>query len=122
MNARRNPRFEFKVIHRHRIGPIAFGRVSELLFIGGVPKAVLTWIDMAGIRTPICCDLKPTRLRIPRGHARLDRLKRTYYYDETTSDPRYEDAPHAAAVPDSPRTGVDGSISSSIPACAARDG
>jgi hypothetical protein len=101
MNARRNPRFEFRVIHRHRMGPIAFRRVSELLFVAGVPKAVLAWIDMAGIRTPICCDLKPTRLRIPRGHARFDPLKRTYYYDETTSDPRYEDAPRAAAVPDS---------------------
>jgi hypothetical protein len=122
MNARRNPRFEFKVIHRHRIGPIAFGRVSELLFIGGVPKAVLTWIDMAGIRTPICCDLKPTRLRVPRGHARIEQLKRTYYYDETTSDPRYEDALGAAAAPDSSRTGVDASISSSLRACAAPGG
>lgn len=90
MDARRNPRFEFKVIHRHRIGALAINRVSELVFVGGQPKAVLKWVDMAGIRIPIYCELEPTKLRGPATYARTAELKRTYYYEETTSDPRYE--------------------------------
>jgi hypothetical protein len=74
-----------KVIHRHRIDSLTFRRVSELVFIAGGPKAVLAWVNMAGVRTPIYCELDPTKLRQPASAA-----KDTFYYDETTVDPRYQ--------------------------------
>jgi hypothetical protein len=88
MQQRSTPRLELKVIHRHRVGSFVFARVSELLYVGGRPKAVLGWINLAGIRTPLyICELKTDRLRqspaAPRG---------TFYYDGTTIDPRYADA------------------------------
>jgi len=57
-------------------------RVSELVFIRGKPKAILHWIDIAGVRTPIYVDLEPSRLkRTPNAHGT------TYRYDGTTIDP-----------------------------------
>jgi hypothetical protein len=76
-----------KVIHRHRAGQSIFRRVSELVFVGGRPKAVLGWIDAGGVRTPIyICELDPAKLR------KAAATKNTYYYDEITVDPRYEPA------------------------------
>jgi hypothetical protein len=46
---------------------------------------------MAGVRMPIYSELEPTKLRQPAQYARTAKLKKTYYYEETTCDPRYED-------------------------------
>ena len=85
MRNRNRVRLGLKVIHRHRAGDSTFRRVSELVFIRGRPRAVLGWIDAGGVRTPIyICELDPAKLR------RAAALKDTYYYDEVTVDPRYE--------------------------------
>ena len=77
------PRFQLKVIHRHRVGGQAMRRVSELVYVGGKPKAVLEWIDIAGVRTPLYVSaLDPEKLRA--------KSKRTFYYEGETLDPRYE--------------------------------
>jgi len=73
------------VIHRHRVGNLEFRRVSELVYVQGRPKAILGWIDVGGVRTPIfLCDLDPARLR-------KVTAKNTFYYDAVTVDPRYEE-------------------------------
>jgi hypothetical protein len=89
MHNRRKVRLGLKVIHRHRVGSLEFRRVSELVFVDGRPKAILGWIDVGGVRTPIyLCDLDPSRLRkAAAGNA----AKNTYYYDAVTVDPRYEE-------------------------------
>jgi len=56
-------------------------RVSELVFLRGEAKAVLEWIDSAGLRTPIYVDMDRSKLRMTRG------IRTLYYYDETTVDP-----------------------------------
>jgi hypothetical protein len=84
------PRGSSRVIHRHRIGERRFRRVSELVFLRGKPFAVLEWIDFSGDRTPLYLALDPAKLR-PQA-----RPRNTFYYDGTTSDPRFEDvAPKA---------------------------
>jgi hypothetical protein len=89
MYNRRKARLGLRVIHRHRVGSLEFRRVSELVFVGGRPKAILGWIDVGGVRTPIfLCDLNPAKLRkVAAGSA----AKNTYYYDAVTVDPRYEE-------------------------------
>jgi hypothetical protein len=88
MPERRKVRVGLKVIHRHRVGNRVFRRVSELVFVDGRPKALLSWIDIGGIRTPLyICELDSSKLRAPDG------VKNTYYYDATTVDPRFEDLP-----------------------------
>jgi hypothetical protein len=89
MHNRRKVRMGLKVIHRHRIGGVEFRRVSELIYVRGRPKAILGWIDVGGVRTPIyLCDLDPAKLRkAAAGNA----AKFTYYYDDVTVDPRYEE-------------------------------
>ena len=89
MHNRRKARFGLRVIHRHRIGAFEFRRVSELVYIRGRPKAILGWIDVGGVRTPIhLCDLDPAKLRKA---AAGNVSNKTYYYDAVTIDPRYED-------------------------------
>ena len=86
MQNRRNVRLGLKVIHRHRAGEQTFRRVSELVFVGGRPKAVLGWIDTGNVRTPIyICELNPAKLR------KAAATSKTYYYDDVTVDPRYEE-------------------------------
>lgn len=53
--------------------------------IEGRPKAILGWINLGGVRTPIyLCDLDSAKLRqAPSG-------TNTYFYDEITVDPRFE--------------------------------
>jgi len=81
---RRKVRLGLRVIHRHRVGNLEFRRVSELVYVQGRPKAILGWIDVGGVRTPIfLCDLDPARLR-------KVTAKNTFYYDAVTVDPRYE--------------------------------
>jgi hypothetical protein len=76
------PRFQLTVIHRHRVAEHTLRRVSELVYVDGQPKAVLEWIDIAGMRTPLyVSELDPRRLR--RGKPR-----NTFYYDGETIDPR----------------------------------
>lgn len=83
---RRKFRSALKVLHRHRIGSYEFRRISELVYVGGRPKAVLGWIDVGGVRTPIhLYDLDPKRLR--KAAATPD----TFYYEGVTIDPRYVD-------------------------------
>ena len=85
MRNRRKIRLGLKVIHRHRAGDSTFRRVSELVFIRGKPRAVLGWIDVGGVRTPIyIAELDPAKLK------KAAALPNTYYYDEVTVDPRYE--------------------------------
>ena len=87
MQNRRKVRLGLKVIHRHRAGEQIFRRVSELVYVGGRPKAVLGWIDAGGVRTPIyICELNPSKLR------KAAATSKTYYYDDITIDPRYEES------------------------------
>jgi hypothetical protein len=93
MPERRKIRVGLKVIHRHRVGNRVFRRVSELVFVDGRPKALLGWIDIGGIRTPLCvCELDRSKLRAPNG------VKNTYYYDATTVDPRFEELPEEVSA------------------------
>ena len=95
MHNRRKVRLGLKVIHRHRVGQLEFRRVSELVFVGGLPKAILGWIDVGGVRTPLyMCDLNPDKLR--RAQAG-NGVKNTYYYESVTVDPRYEEIELAPA-------------------------
>ena len=85
MNDRRKSRLGLKVIHKHRIGDKVFRRVSELVVIDGQPKALLRWINLGDVRTPIyLCDLDHAKLR------RSPTSANTYLYDEITVDPRFE--------------------------------
>ena len=85
LNKRRTSRVGLKVIHRHRIGDRVVRRVSELAMIDGRPKALLGWISLGDVRTPLyLCDLEPSKLR------RSPKSRNTYYYDEITVDPRFE--------------------------------
>ena len=87
MPERRKVRVGLKVIHRHRAGNLVFRRVSELVFVRGKPKAVLGWVDTGGMRTPIyISELNPDKLH------KAAATPNTYYYDETTVDPRFEPA------------------------------
>jgi len=89
MHNRRKVRLGLRVIHRHRVGRLEFRRVSELVYVRGRPKAILGWIDVGGVRTPIfMCDLDPAKLRKAGGG---NDEKSTYYYDSVTVDPRYEE-------------------------------
>src|SRR5512134_2916790 len=93
MPERRKVRVGLKVIHRHRVGNRVVRRVSELVFVDGRPRALLGWIDIGGIRTPIyICELDSSKLRGSKA------AKNTYYYDATTIDPRFEDLPEEASA------------------------
>ena len=84
-NERRTARSGVKVIHRHRVGESdPEQRESELMFVQGRPVALLEWINLGGVRTPLCvCYLDSDKLR--------QSAKHTYLYDDVTADPRYED-------------------------------
>jgi hypothetical protein len=74
-----------RVIHHHRAGERRFLRVSELAFVGGQAKAILEWIDLGGVSTPLyICVLDAKKLK------RLKADPHTYYYRAETVDPRYE--------------------------------
>lgn len=83
---RRKPRLGLKVIHRHRIGGTVVKRVSELVFIRGRPVALLEWIDLGGVTTPLFkCELDLAKLHS--GHQ-----PGIYEYSDVTIDPRFKDA------------------------------
>ena len=51
---------------------------------------VVPWIDAGNVRTPIyICELNPAKLR------KAAATSKTYYYDDITIDPRYEETPPA---------------------------
>jgi hypothetical protein len=86
MRDRKKIRVGLKVIHRHKVGASTFRRVSELVYIEGRPKALLGWINVGGVRTPLyICELDPSRLRKSEG------AKNTFFYDGVTVDPRFDD-------------------------------
>jgi len=81
------PRTHLKVLHRHRIGDRTFRRVSELVFVRGQPRAMLEWVDLGGVRSPLyVTELDPAKLW------RSPDSRDTYFYDGETVDPRYVDA------------------------------
>ena len=85
MHNRRKIRSGLKVLHRHQVGSYEFRRVSELIYVRDRPKAVLGWIDVGGMRTPIyLCELDPKKLH------KAAATPNTFYYDGVTVDPRYE--------------------------------
>ena len=92
---RRKIRVGLKVIHRHRVGDKVLRRVSELVYVRGKPRALLGWINSAGVRTPLyICELDPAKLRQAEG------VKNTFLYDEETVDPRFEPlAPPSTPTP-----------------------
>jgi hypothetical protein len=97
MNDRRKSRLGLKVIHKHRVGDKVLRRVSELVMMDGHPKALLGWINLGDVRTPIfLCDLDRAKLR------RSATSANTYYYDEITVDPRFEALGPATRDGDSP--------------------
>lgn len=86
MENRRIIRAGPRVIHRHQVGRQVFRRVSELVFVQGQAKALLGWIDLGGVRTPLyICDLDRTKLHASRS------IRGLYYYDATTVDPRFDE-------------------------------
>jgi hypothetical protein len=86
MRDRKKIRVGLKVIHRHRVGESTFRRVSELVYIEGRPKALLGWINVGGVRTPIyICELDPAKLR------KSESAKNTFFYDGITVDPRFDE-------------------------------
>jgi hypothetical protein len=91
-NRRTIRRVGLRVIHRHRIGHESLRRVSELVFVHGEAKAILEWIDSAGVRTPIYIDIDRAKLRMIRG------IRTLYYYDGSTEDPRFVDLTPASST------------------------
>lgn len=82
---RHDPRPGLKVRHRHRVGSAVGERVSEMIYVNGRPVALLDWIDLGGIRTPLyVCELDPTKLRTAH--------RGVFNYDDVTTDPRFLDA------------------------------
>src|ERR671930_266687 len=70
------PRTHLKVLHRHRIGDRTFRRVSELVFVRGQPRAMLEWVDLGGVRSPLyVTELDPAKLR------KAKNSRTMYYYD-----------------------------------------
>jgi hypothetical protein len=83
---RRKARTGLKVVHRHRVGSVVVRRVSELVFVKERPIALLEWINLGGVRTPLyVCELDPSKL------TQTD--KGVYRYDGVTVDPRFDKSP-----------------------------
>jgi hypothetical protein len=73
-----------QVVHRHQVGETVFRRVSELLYVSGRPVALVEWINLGGVRTPLyTCPLDPLKL-----HADAAR-RGVFHYDDLTADPRF---------------------------------
>jgi len=84
---RHEARTGLKVRHRHRTGTTVVERVSELLYVRNRPVALLEWIDLGGVRTPLyICELDPAKLTADAGQRGLFR------YDDETIDPRFADS------------------------------
>ena len=83
---RQGVRAGLQVIHRHQVGEKVFRRVSELLYVSGRPVALIEWINLGDVRTPLYTyPLDPLKL-----HA--DSARRgVFHYDDLTADPRFAD-------------------------------
>lgn len=82
---RRKPRVGPKVLHRHQVGESIVLRVSDLVFLKGSPVALIDWINMGGVRTPLfSCALDLAQLRA----GSRDGL---YEYQGVTRDPRFHE-------------------------------
>lgn len=81
---RRKTRIGLKVVHQHRMGGEVSERVSDLVFADGKPHALIEWINIGGVRTPLyTCELDKTKLE-PASDA-----KAVFYYAGVTTDPRF---------------------------------
>lgn len=81
---RRKTRIGLKVVHQHRMGGEVSERVSDLVFADGKPHALIEWINIGGVRTPLyTCELDKTKL-VPASDA-----KAAFYYVGVTTDPRF---------------------------------
>lgn len=84
---RHDARPGLRVKHQHRVGSAVSERVSEMVYVNGRPVALLDWIDLGGIRTPLyVCELDPTKLRT------ATERRGEFHYDGVTSDPRFLDS------------------------------
>lgn len=85
-----------QVVHRHQVGETVFRRVSELLYVDGRPVALIEWINLGGVRTPLYTHpLDPLKLR-------ADTARRgVFHYDALTADPRF--AEQREPVPPQPQ-------------------
>ena len=92
---RHDPRPGLKVRHRHRVGSAVAERVSEMVYVNGRPVALLDWIDLGGIRTPLyACELDPAKLRTGSEQPGM------FEYDGITTDPRFLDEIKTRSMPD----------------------
>ena len=74
-----------RVLHRHRIGhQLPFTRVSELVYRGEEPLAVLSWLHESNTRIPAVCIALDSAM-LHRGPSR-----KVFLYDGLTIDPRFE--------------------------------
>jgi hypothetical protein len=86
VDRRMSPRSRTRVAHRHRVGTAIADRVSELTYVNGRPIALLDWINLGGVRTPLyVCELDPAKLKDVDGTG-------VYYYEGVTTDPRFLDS------------------------------
>jgi hypothetical protein len=86
IDRRISPRLGRKVVHRHRVGTAISDRVSELTYVNGRPVALLDWINIGGVRTPLyVCELDPTKLRNANETG-------VFHYEGVTTDPRFIDS------------------------------
>ena len=85
-------RVGLQVVHRHQVGETVVRRVSELLYVGGRPVALIEWINLGDVRTPLyTCALDPLKLH-------PDSARRgVFHYDDLTADPRF--AEHSEPPP-----------------------
>ena len=59
-------------------------RVSDLVFAHGKPHALIEWINIGGVRTPLyTCELDEAKL-VPAADA-----KAVFHYHGVTTDPRF---------------------------------
>jgi hypothetical protein len=66
------------------MGTAVSERVSELVHVDGRPVALLDWVNLGGIRTPLyVCHLDAGKLR-PDANSR-----KVFHYDGITTDPRF---------------------------------
>jgi len=92
---RHDARLRLKVKHRHRVGSAVSDRTSEMVYVRCRPVALLDWIDLGGIRTPLyVCELDPTKLRPATEQRGL------FHYDGVTTDPRFLAASTPLSMPD----------------------
>jgi len=94
---RRGIRTGLQVIHRHQVGDAIFRRVSELLYVNGQPVALIEWINLGGVRTPLYTHpLDPGKLR-------PDPARRgVFHYDDLTADPRFMERGESPPLPSRP--------------------